>query len=119
MSWPTSFAVVGCAVALILGLLKIAQMIWGRDIRAACMDRFLAIERKAVDDVAEIDDTSALKRGECMEKFKKLADVAQTNMVNIASLKAEIESMNEKIDELKIDFKKLSEIILKKFIKNK
>jgi hypothetical protein len=107
MTWPTAFVILGGIIAGILGVIKIVNMIWGGDIRQACIDRF-----------AEIADTGELRREDCMERFKRMADQIQTNLMQTASLhidmgkmQTEVAGLNEKIDELKSDFKDLTKFI--------
>ena len=107
MTWPTAFAIVGGIIAAVLGIIKIVNMIWGGGIRQACIDRF-----------AEISDTGELRREDCMERFKKMADQIQNNLLQTANLhidmgkmQTQVNGLVEKIDELKDDFKELTKYI--------
>lgn len=107
MTWPTAFAIVGGIVAAVLGIIKIVNMIWGGGIRQVCIDKFV-----------EISDTGEVRREDCMERFQKMADQIKTNLqqtaslhVDMGSMQTEIKGINEKIDELKADFKELTKFI--------
>lgn len=119
MNLITALALVLSVASFSLALVKIVSMIWGKDIKKACSIKFAEIVKDNKENLAEVYDSGAVRRGECMETFKILKDKTQANDLNIASLQTEMKNLsqnvNEKIDELKADFKELSKFIRENF----